>query len=129
MSQSCPTGTNEEYFLSLQWVLPAAKPAGHWIIIHLLSITQMKAFRAQESVATYVIEVTESNSEVICSLRGDLEAENGQKLSETILPKIWRAKTAPCSVAQWLGRPTVDQKDQGSILALGKNIFSFFMHC
>ena len=30
-------------------------------------------------MATYVIEVTEFNSEDICDLRGRLEAENGQK--------------------------------------------------
>ena len=39
----------------------------------------MKAFRSQKDVATYVIEVTEFNSEDICDLRGHLEAENGQK--------------------------------------------------
>ena len=93
----------------------------------LLSLSAAEAFRAQESMATYVIEVTESNSEVICSLWGRLEAENGQKLSETILPKNSRAKTAPCSVAQWLGRPTVDVEVQGSIPASGKIFFHFFM--
>ena len=39
----------------------------------------MEAFRSQKDMATYVIEVTEFNSEDICDLRGCLEAENGQK--------------------------------------------------
>ena len=39
----------------------------------------MEAFRSQKDMATYVIEVTEFNSEDICNLRGRLEAENGQK--------------------------------------------------
>ena len=39
----------------------------------------MEAFRSQKDMATYVIEVTELNSEDICDLRGHLEAENGQK--------------------------------------------------
>ena len=76
-------------------------------------------------MGTWVIEVTESNSEVICSLRGRLEAKNGRKLNETILPKNWRAQIALCSVAQWLGRPTVDLEVQGSIPASGQIFFSF----
>ena len=39
----------------------------------------MEAFRSQKDMATYVIEVTEFNSEDICNLGGCLEAENGQK--------------------------------------------------
>ena len=42
-------------------------------------IKNMEAFRSQKDMATYVIEVTEFNSEDICDLRGCLEAENGQK--------------------------------------------------
>ena len=37
-------------------------------------IKSMGVFRGQEGIVTWVIEVTEFNSEVICDLRGRLEA-------------------------------------------------------
>ena len=53
--------------------LPAAKPAGQWMTIGLLSNMSKKvleSFRSQGSLVTWVIEVTEFNSEVVCDLRG-----------------------------------------------------------
>ena len=51
--------------------LPAAKHAGQWMIIHLLvSFGSGKAFRNHRSMVTYVIEATESDSEVVCDLGG-----------------------------------------------------------
>ena len=51
--------------------LPAAKPAGQWMMIHLLvSFGSGKAFRNHRSMVTYVIEATESDSEVVCDLGG-----------------------------------------------------------
>ena len=45
-------------------------------------------------MATYVIEVTEFNSEDICDLRGRLEAKNGQNPSGTIITQILELQTA-----------------------------------
>ena len=39
-------------------------------------------------MATWVMEVTEFDSEVICDLRGHLEAKNGQKPNRMIVPQI-----------------------------------------
>ena len=54
-------------------------------------IYSVEAFRAQESMATYATEATEFDSEVVCDLRGRLEAQNGQKLNRMILPQNRRA--------------------------------------
>ena len=45
-------------------------------------------------MATWVMEVTEFVSEVICDLRGHLEAKNGLKPDRIILPQNRRGKTA-----------------------------------
>ena len=39
------------------------------------------------------MEATELDSEVVCDLRGRLEAQNGQKLNRMILPQNRRAQT------------------------------------
>ena len=49
-------------------------------------ILAVEAFRAQESMATLVVEATEFDSQVVCDLRGHLEAQNDQKLNRMITP-------------------------------------------
>ena len=53
-------------------------------------------------MVTWVIEVTEFDSEARFDLRGHMEAENGLKLTGTILPQNMSIKVAPGSVAQRL---------------------------
>ena len=74
-------------------------------------------------MVTQVIEVTEFDSEARFWLRGHLEAENGLKLTGTILPQNMSIKIAPGSVAQWLRCGPLVHKGQGLIPASGKEYF------
>ena len=57
--------------LSITGFLPAAKPAGQWMMIRgVLSLSAAEAFRGMRSMGTWVIEFTEFNSEVVSDLRG-----------------------------------------------------------
>ena len=74
-------------------------------------------------MVTWVIEVTEFNSEARIDLRGRLEAENGLKLTGTILPQNMSIKVVPGSVAQRLRCGPSVHKVHGSIPASGKARF------
>ena len=86
----------------------------------------MKAFTGQKDMSTWVIEVTEFDSEARFDLRGHLEAENGLKLTGTILPQNMSIKVAPGSVAQQLRCGPLVHKFHGPIPASGKARFRFF---
>ena len=49
-----------------------------------VALSDLGHFRAQESIATCVMEATEFDFEVVCDLRGCSQAQNGKKLSGTI---------------------------------------------
>ena len=69
----------------------------------------IEAFRGQRTTGSCVFEATEFDSEVICDLRGRLEAENGHKPNRIILPQNFITKIAPCSLVQRLGCWTLNQ--------------------
>ena len=79
--------------------LPAAKPAGQWMTIGVLDILEILRDRDHRNTGPYIFEVTELISEVSIDLRGHLEAQNGQKLNETILRQNGRAQTPSGYVA------------------------------
>ena len=70
----------------------------------------MEAFRSQKDMATYVIEVTEFNSEDICDLRGCLEAENGQKPDQSNDYPHFGA-----GIRSWLCGLSVKASDSGAV--------------
>ena len=73
-------------------------------------------------MATYVIEVTEFNSEAICDLRGHLEAENGQKPDWNDNYSNFELEWEAGSVAYRTRRQTSVQWVKGSIPPFGKII-------
>ena len=81
----------------------------------------MEAFRSQKHMATYVIEVTEFYSEVICDLRGHIKAENGPKPD-------WNDNYSHFGVinrSQLYG-PSVEASDYS---AVGQGFDSSLWHC
>ena len=101
----------------LTWNQKQAKFLSGGAISPLHLIQTMVTFRSQKDMATYVIEVTEFNSEDICNLGGCLVAENGQNPTGTIITQIQEQKTEISTVAHRLRHQTIVQQVKSSIPA------------